>query len=201
MGHHKPFSGVFQRWPNTSSLCKEILSQNPNEKWPKKVVCICFKELAGVTGMFNLVCNSPDMGRFLCPGRRPRRVMHHLQPSVQSEGQAGGRWEWKCRLIILSSAGATVLHRGKTQLSNSFWQGRWFLAPFCFLLAWHWTSKLYLQDPVRLWGDPEQPNRYNFSQWDTVGPCWFPVASRRQLVCLWMACCCCSVLKSFNRVY
>lgn len=39
--------------------------------------------------MFNLVFNSLDVGKFLCPGRRPRRVMHHLQPSVENEGQAG----------------------------------------------------------------------------------------------------------------
>jgi len=43
--------------------------------------------------MFNLVFNSLDMGKFLCPGRRPRRAIHHLQPNVQKEGQAGARWE------------------------------------------------------------------------------------------------------------
>lgn len=85
--------------------------------------------------MFNLVFNSLGVGKFLCPGRRPRRVMHHLQPNVQNEGQAGGECEWKCRFIILSSAGAAALYGGKTQLINSFWQGQWFLGPSHFLLA------------------------------------------------------------------
>lgn len=39
--------------------------------------------------MFNLVLNSPGVGKFLCPGRRPGRVMHHLKPRVQNKGQAG----------------------------------------------------------------------------------------------------------------
>lgn len=104
-------------------------------KKKKKIFYLCFKELTGVTSVFNLDFNSPGVGEFLCPGRRPRRVMHHLQPRVPNEGQAGGGWEQKGRFRILSSAGAPVVCRGRTQLMNSFWQGQQGLVLSCCLLA------------------------------------------------------------------